>query len=203
MPLVHSTFKCCEILNEPRSMANHTPANPLLPHTSRLLLMHLCGLEATHRNPKAKGASSILRDLGSNSKSQRKKKESLHRMKIHSSYIQLSVTLVGLTLPQVRENSAFQLKHHLFLPDDLQTDTARYWFFSSFWPSNSDLRNISSADFGLVNLLCSPVSQFVVIRISLEILIYSCEAPFSLGFWLDWFCHFIKSVTNTVLDLLL
>lgn len=123
MPLVHSTFECCEILKEPSSMANHTPANHLLPHTSCLLLMRLCGLEATHRNSEAKGASSILQDLGTNSKSQRKKKESLHRKKIHASYIQLSVTLVGLTLPQVRQNSAFQLKHHLFLPDDLQTDT--------------------------------------------------------------------------------
>lgn len=37
------------------------------------------------------------------------------------------------------------------------------WFFSSFWPSNSDLRNISSPDFGLVNLLHGPVSQFFVI----------------------------------------
>ena len=43
-------------------------------------------------------------------------------MKIHPSYTWLSVTLAGLTLPQARANSAFQLKHHLFLPDDLQTD---------------------------------------------------------------------------------
>lgn len=48
-------IQICEILNEPSSMANHSPANYLLPHTSRLPLMPLCGLEATHRNSKAKG----------------------------------------------------------------------------------------------------------------------------------------------------
>ena len=62
-------IQICEILNEPSSMANHTPANYLLPPTSHLLLMQLCGLEATHRNSKAKGASSVLREPGSNSTS--------------------------------------------------------------------------------------------------------------------------------------
>lgn len=47
-----------------------------------------------------------------------------------------------------------------------------------------------------VNIYISPIGS-----VSLHT---SCEAPFSLEFWLVWFCHFTKSLGNTLLiDLLL
>lgn len=147
MPLVHSTFECCEVWNEPSSMANHTPANHL--YTPAARLMHLC-----HTQVEAKGASSILRDLRIKLKKLEEKERKPPQNENSRKLYIAQCNPCGADPPQVRQNSAFQLKRHLFLPDDLQTD-ASFWFFSRFWPSNSDLRNISSADFGLVSLLCS------------------------------------------------